>query len=248
MRHILLNGRLVPARRASIPVLDRAVMPGLGLFESLRVYDGEPFLLHEHLARMRVGARRLGIRMPVVRGIDRLIAADRVRNAVLRIILTGGGPGVRPSLIAMTDALPAVPSTVAVEPVAVARGPLAGVKSLNYLENRMIRDAARRRGFYEAVFVTPRGELLEGTSSNIFAVIGGRVVTPPLRGILPGITRARVMRLADVRERRLTLRDLRRAGEVFITSALIEVVPVRRVGAIRFRNFAVARALREAYR
>lgn len=248
MRFILLNGRFVSARRASIPVLDRAVMPGLGLFESLRIYDGEPFLLDEHVARMRAGARRLGIRMPPVRGIDRLIAANRARNAALRILLTGGAPGVRPSLIAMTDRLPRVPRSVAVETVVTSRGPLAGIKSLNYLEHRMIREAARRRGAYEAIYVTPAGELLEGTSTNLFAVVGGRVVTPPRREILPGITRARVMRLADVAERRLTLRDLRRASEVFITNALIEIVPVRRMDAVRFRKGAVARALKARYR
>lgn len=264
MPSVLLNGNRIPERRATIPVLDRAVMPGLGLFETLRIYGGRPFALREHLRRMRAGARRLGLRCPfadrsLARAIDGLIEANRVRSGVLRVLLTSGAPRIRPSVIVMTPRLPRLPRGarrrgVRVSIVPGTRNPdrlLAGIKSLNYLEPRLLRDRARAGGAFEAIYADAKGRLLEGTSSNLFAVIRGHVVTPPEHGILPGITRARIIRLLGrVRLRPLTRSDLMRAEEVFLTNALIEVLPVRQVGPVRIPGtaFMVARDLQARYR
>lgn len=263
MNPVLVNGRLLPAARPAISAADRALFPGLGLFETMRLYGGRPFLLREHLRRMRRGARRLGLHVPfsdarIERDVARLVAAAGRPEAALRIVLTSGGEGVRPSIVATIDALHPLPADLwrrgvrleLAPSVQDPRSPLAGVKSLNYLERRLIRTAARRRGAYDAVYLGPDGRLLECSSSNLFAVIGGRVVTPPLVGILPGVTRAHVLRLMEgIRERPLRPADLRRASEVFLTSSLAEVLPVSRVGPIALprRGFPVARELARRY-
>jgi branched-chain amino acid aminotransferase len=261
---VLVNGRILPPGRPAIPAADRALFPGLGLFETMRVYGGRAYLLDEHLARMRRGARVLGLRLPfpaarVARDVARLLRVAGAREAALRLVLTSGAPGVAPSLVAAIEAIHPPPddlwtrgARLEIAPcVQDPRSPLAGVKSLNYLERRLIRGAARARGAYEAVYLGPDGRVLEGTSSNLFAVIGGRVTTPPLVGILPGVTRAHVLRLlGGVRERPLRPADLARASEVFLTSSLAEVLPVSRVGTIRLprRGFPVARELARRYR
>jgi branched-subunit amino acid aminotransferase/4-amino-4-deoxychorismate lyase len=261
---VLLDGELVPARRPAVSALDRALFPGLGLFETTRIYDGRPFRLRQHLRRMRAGARRLGLRCPfdderLARDVDRLIEANGARGAALRLFVTSGGPGVRPSVIGVLDHLRRIPASVwsrgAAAEIAPCvrdpRSPLAGVKSLNYLEGRILRAAARRRGAHDAIYLSPDGRLLEGTSCNLFAVIGGQIATPPLMGILPGVTRACVMELLGaVRERSLRIADLRRASEVFLTSSLVEVLPLSKIGPVRLprRGFPVARDLWRRYR
>ena len=110
-----------------------------------------------------------------------------------------------------------------------------GPKSSNYLANLLALHAAKQKGAYEAIFVTPDGSVLEGASSNVFVVEGGALATPPASaGILEGVTRRFVLEAAGAlgipaAETRLSLSDVMSADEVFITSSLREVVPVVRV-------------------
>jgi branched-chain amino acid aminotransferase len=114
----------------------------------------------------------------------------------------------------------------------------AGAKASNYLPNILALETARARGAYEAISVASGGELLEGSSTNLFVVKGGRVATPPLSvGILGGITRATVLEAAAsegnaLEERLLFPPDLYRADEAFITSTLREIVPVVRADGV----------------
>lgn len=263
MNRVYVNGLLVDARRASVPALDRGFLQGLGAFETLRCYDGEPFLLKEHVARLRGTARLLKIPCPIDKDLGpalrRLAAANGLRDAVLRVMVTAGDPalGLRPSLIATADPLPPwkpewFAEGVRVVAAASRRGPalpLAGLKSLHYLDHRLERERARRRGAFEAVYLSPNGDVLEGTCTNVFAVFGARVVTPPRRaGILPGITRARVMKRLGAREANLPLARFLRADEAFLTNSLIEAMPIRswenrRIGSGRFPVTARVRSI-----
>ncbi len=175
------------------------------------------------------------------RAIARLLRANRVREDVgLRITLTGGPDGGRPTLIlhARTldpspDALRARGVRLCLAPWArVPSGPLRGHKTLNYLDHMLARAHARRRRADEAVYADPQGRLLEGTLSSLFVVKRGTILTPSVdSGILPGITRARVVRIirglrVPIRERPIALRDVRMCDEAFITSSTNEVLPV----------------------
>jgi len=195
---------------------------------------------------MRPTVRRLGLRADLTaarirRAISRLLRANRVRVDVgLRITLTGGPDGGRPSLILHARTLEPSPDAMRVRGVRlclapwprVPSGPLRGHKTLNYLEHMLARAHARRRRADEAIYVDSEGRLLEGTLSSLFVARRGTISTPPVDcGILPGITRARVVRIIrslriPIRERPIALRDLRGCSEAFITSSTNEVLPV----------------------
>lgn len=223
--------------------LDPAVHIGSGLFEVTRAYGGVPYLLDRHLARMRKSARRFGFRIKpsdaaITRGAAALLRANRLKSAYVRLTLTEGG-----AFIIRAEALPRLPARWYREGAAVdyaqwrrdARAPLFGHKTLNYLENVLTMARARKRGLADLLFLSVEGRLLEGCVTNVFLVKNGRLQTPKLEGILPGVTRDEVIRIAKsmklrVDERHLTPRDVDRADEVFLTNALIEVLPVSRVG------------------
>jgi branched-subunit amino acid aminotransferase/4-amino-4-deoxychorismate lyase len=246
MSIVWLDGRYLPERQAKLPVTDPVVRWGTGVFEVVRGYHRRPFRLGQHLARMAGTARLLGIdrRIPDLgRVIPRLFARNRLEGGYVRITLTGGG-----RLLVEVRGYRPPPARVyregALLDVAHWRrdpaAPLAGLKTVNYLELMMARERARERGAIDTVLLAPDGSVLEGARSNVFVVRRGRIETPRAEGagVLPGVTRALVIELAREegiahRERRLGLEDLHGADEVFVTSTMMEVVPVARIGRRR---------------
>lgn len=268
-----LDGRVLPLRRATVPVTDSGYLHGDGLFETLRVYDGVPVFLTDHLARMRRSARELGARADgglrhVVGGAIALLRRCRVRDGAIRINLSWeGGLVSRPRAgcrvaILVREYDPPTPREYALGVKLVvwpwpraAGNPVHCHKSLSYAENRAARRMAARRGAFDALFTNVRGHVTEGSATNVFLVERGRLVTPPLEeGLLPGVTRKRLIAIArrmgiEVRERPFGIPRLRAADEVFVANSLAEVVAVSRV---EDRPVAppgpVTRALAEAYR
>jgi len=278
-RVVSLDGVLTPPEQASVSVFDRGFLYGDAVFEVLRTYGGRPFSLQEHLARLRRSADKVFIPMPVDeailgREVEATLAAAGNPESYVRIVLTrGSGPL---SLDPDTASHPL--RVILVEPVtppvrelyvrgialAVVHGrrvtddtAAAGAKVTNYLPNLLALREAKGRGAQEALFVDAGGHVLEGASSNVFVVAGGRVSTPPVAaGILPGITRAHVLAAAaalgiPTDERAVSLGELLAADEVFVTSSIRELLPVVRVddrvvGA--GTPGAVARALHRRFR
>lgn len=231
---VWLDGRYRREKDALIPASDPGFLYGHGVFESVRVYDGEPFRLADHLTRMRAAARQFSIPFRRVRGLDRVVRElcrrNRLCNAYVRLTLSKGGHML--ILARRFEPLSAAWYEKGAE-ITIApwrRNPnalLVGYKTLNYLENVLTYKEARRQGCADALYVGPRGELLEGCTSNIFLVQGGKVVTPSVkRKILLGITRKVVMELTRVRQRRVHVRELWTSDEVFLTNSLIEILPV----------------------
>jgi branched-subunit amino acid aminotransferase/4-amino-4-deoxychorismate lyase len=238
-----INGRIVAADRATVPALDPAVQIGSGLFEVMRAYEGEPFLLDRHLARLRRSARTFGFRVrptntAIGRGVRGVLRANKLREAYVRLVLTEGG-----SFMIRASPLPPVPAVWYRKGAAVEfapwrrdpRAPLYGHKTLNYLENVLTLARAREKNLADYLFQSIGGPVLEGCVTNVFLVSRGRLQTPALEGILPGVTRGVVIGIAKalkipVHERSLMPRDFERADEVFLTNALIEVLPISRVG------------------
>jgi branched-chain amino acid aminotransferase len=275
---LLLNDRLVPSARATISALDRGFVYGDGLFETVRTYAGEPFGLAEHVRRLARSARVFRIPFaadpdhwrPRVRRVLRandLLAADA---AVRLTVSRGTGPfGIVPSpALKPTTMLLATPLdprlanaqatgvAICFFPFRLVAGTLPSHKTLHYLPAVLGKMIARRRGAWEAIYLATDDTVLEGTTSNVFAVERGRLITPPLGGILPGVTRhvlTTIARRAGVPlvERRLTRRELLRADEVLLTASTIEVLPVVRVERIRIgdgRPGPVTLALQDRYR
>lgn len=217
-----LNGRIVPAASASVSVMDHGLMYGMGLFETFRTYNGEPFLLERHLERMEQGAVELGIVWDIdadkLRAeIASLLEANRLNEAYIRLTLTAGedemglptGPLYEsPTRIVYIKELPKSPEVwythgrtlqVLRTPRNTPEGPQR-LKSLHYMNGilgrRELSGIPGAQGA-EGLMLTREGHIAEGIVSNLFFVKSGKLYTPTLdTGILPGITRAFVSELA----------------------------------------------------
>jgi branched-chain amino acid aminotransferase len=224
-----LDGELMAAEQARIPVTDEGLLRGDGVFEVARLYDGEPFALGEHLARMERSAENLRLefdRELVEADIGRLLAAADRGDGLLRALLTRGGHRVT-----LLEPLPEVPASIALGCVTYApTHVMDGIKSLSYAANMLASRLAREHGFDEALFVSPEGRVLEAPTASFFWVSSGQLLTPPLsEHVLDSITRRLIIDDAGGREQTATLAELGSAEEAFIASSVREVLPVHRV-------------------
>lgn len=249
-----LDGRVAPAAETFIPVVEEGFIRGDGVFEVIRVYDGRPFALAEHLDRIERSAAnlRLGREVPRRELEEEAAALLEERggsrfDGCLRLVLTRGG-----RRLLMTEPLPSGPARPRLAFVTYApTRVLDGVKSLSYAANMLSGRLARERGFDEALLTTPHGRVLEAPTASIFwADDRGRLCTPPLEDhILASITRDRVLDLVEVEERPLTTDELLGAGEAFLASTTREVQSVAGVEDTQWpeagaRTLEAARALR----
>jgi branched-chain amino acid aminotransferase len=224
-----MDGVVLDASEAMIPVTDEGLLRGDGVFEVIRVYAGRPFALDEHLARMAGSAERLRLPLDVdaVRAdVATLLAAGPEVEGCIRVLATRGG-----RRIALVEALRDMPPTIAVASVTYAPPRLLdGIKSLSYGANMLATRLAQEAGADDAVLVTPHGRVLEAPTRSFFAVRDGGLRTPPLSDhILDSITRRAVLSVADVDERPITLDELLGAEEAFLASTTHEVMPIHRV-------------------
>ncbi|MEA2423100.1 MAG: branched-chain amino acid aminotransferase [Thermoleophilaceae bacterium] len=254
-----LDGTVTPASEAMIPVVDEGFIRGDGVFEVIRVYDGRPYAMVEHLDRLERSAANLRLGWDVPRAeLEQESAAlleqrgGSAFDGSLRIVLTRGG-----RRLLLTEPVPPGPEGgtrvcfVTFAPTRI----LDGVKSLSYAPNMLAGRIARERGFDEALLVTPHGRVLEAPTASLFWVDGGGdLCTPPLEDhILASITRRRLMALTGARECHATQDDLLGAREAFLASTLREVGPVsaiedRELGEAGERTLEAAALLREDIR
>jgi len=257
-----VNGRVFNQEHAVGSVFGHGFLYGEGVYETLRTFNGQPFLFDRHMQRLRNSAGMLRLSVPfgdeelMRRCRDTMDAAGLGRGpdseAYIRILLTRGvgelsydpdgcpAPSVivivKPQVDPPADAYEkgiklAVVDVIRNHPGTV--NPL--IKSNNLLNNALAMQEAVRRGAFEGIMRNFRGELAECTTANLFLVIDGVALTPPLAsGLLPGITRAFVIEVGKeagipVREAVLRDDDLIKANEVFITSTTRGVVPATQV-------------------
>ncbi|MEU6930044.1 aminodeoxychorismate lyase [Streptomyces sp. NPDC046374] len=239
-----VNGALHDAETAQVSVLDHGLTVGDGIFETIRAERGETFALTLHLERLTRSARGLGLPDPDLDEVRRACAAVLEANPMelgrLRITYTGGlSPlgsergDAGASLVVALGATARRPDSTAVITVPWTRnerGALTGLKTTSYAENVVALARAREQGASEALFGNTVGQLCEGTGSNVFVVIDGRIHTPPVSsGCLAGITRALAVEWTGAVETDLPLEVLGSADEIFLTSTLRDVQAVHRV-------------------
>lgn len=251
---VAIDGKLVDS--PSISVFDRGFLYGDSVFETTRTYEGVPFRLLEHIERLAWSAAKLGFELPlaapdIAGEIEGLVVIARERDpgvdlVVRQMVTRGEGPlgldptGSRdPRRVVFIHPLHRLPTSIYTDGVSVVSvstfrpsDAARGAKVGNYLESILALKEARASGAHEALILSYDGCLVEGTTSNVFALCGGRLLTPPVtETLLPGITRALVIAAAkslslEVVERRMDPQDLAGADEVFLTSTIREVVPV----------------------
>jgi branched-chain amino acid aminotransferase len=260
-----VNGRITPERDAVISVFDHGFLYGEGIYETMRTYDGRPFLYGRHMRRMRRSAGLIDLPLPFTdeelagRIRDTQAASGLSGEVYIRILVTRGigeltyDPKATPtpSLVIIVkphvDPPPEVyEKGVRVVLVDVVRNHPASVnpmiKSNNLMNSALAMQEALRQHAFEGVMRNYRGDLTECTTANLFIVKGGSALTPPLdAGLLPGITREFVFDVGtdvgvDVREQALRDTDLFGADEAFLTSTTRELVPIVTVGDRRIGN------------
>ena len=246
------NGRLVPAADVRISPFDQGLTIGLGAFETLVAFEGAPFAFSRHWNRLAHSCAGLGLPLPdrdgVAAALRAVAMANGHPNGRLRITVTPGpGPlgsdraaDPHPTCLIASAPRPVWPATARVITLdwpRNERSPLAGLKSTSYAENSLALARARGRHADEAIFANTRGDLCEGTGSNVFLVDAGGLVTPPLAdGCLAGVTRALVIEHAralglPVREQSVPLTALAGASEAFLTSTTRDLQPIAAVDA-----------------
>jgi branched-chain amino acid aminotransferase len=254
---VYLNGKLIPEKEARIPIRDRGLLYGDGVFESLTTRGGKPFLLEEHIKRLLRGAKTLRIRAPLSPGqlksaVLKTVAANGHKESYVKIILTRGeanGHGLdparakgKPTIIILAERQLPCPGKMfssgwkaVVSSVVRPDVPTSRIKSLCYADNILAKIEAKKAGAQEAFLLDEAGNILEGTISNVFIVRDGTLYTPPLSSpILPGVTRKFVLKLARqsafrIVEKPISPKELYTAEECFITFSGAGIVPITRI-------------------
>ncbi len=239
-----VDGQLLDdAEAPAVQVADHGFTVGDGVFEAIKVVDGEPFALQRHLDRLVVSAEGLGlpeVDVDAVRaGIDAVLEGEHLALGRIRITVTGGpaplgsGRGEHPPTIAVVAA-PMDPAPTETKVATVPwprneRGALAGLKTTSYAENVVALAHAKKRGATEAIFANLAGHLCEGTGSNVFYVVDGELRTPSLAsGCLAGVTRALLLEWFGGVEVDEPVEVVDSASEVFLVSTTRDVQAVVR--------------------
>lgn len=260
---IYLNKVMLEATKARVAPVSSAMLYGRGVFTTVAVYNGKPFLWPEHWRRLHDHAERLSVdcagltEANLAESLRKLIAVNQVTNGRARVILLArSGRDVwrtkkesprKTDVLIMTgepQKVPAAGMSLAVSPYRInTLSPLVGIRSLNYLEQVLAWEEAQTRDFDEAVVLNERGEIVSATMANIFWFTDGTLHTPALStGAIAGITRAAVIEVAGqqfipVIEGVYELSDLTEANEIFLTSASLGVAQVT---TFDFRRYSVA--------
>ncbi|WP_019123093.1 aminodeoxychorismate lyase [Brevibacillus massiliensis] len=272
---IFANGELVPAEKAKVSAIDHGFLYGIGLFETMRVYNNRIFLWSEHYKRLMAGLDALRIsatwtEQELLDSINRTLVANRLTDAYVRLSITGGQEGV--GLVGVEYANPSL--FVYVKPVAPVAEPPKGkqlvsvsiprqtaegafrFKSHNYLNNALAKLEVGPDPKVEGLFLTQDGYVCEGIVSNVFWVRNGKLYTPSVAtGLLNGITRQHVLTLAEElnlpwEEGLFLLSSLTAAEEAFLTNSVQEIIPVNQVDGVPLAQDygPITKALRLAYR
>ena len=251
---IFMNDRLVSREEATVSVYDHGLLYGDGVFEGIRVYGSKVFLLQEHVDRLYESALAIRLEIPMTPqamfdAVTETVKANEIVDGYVRLVVTRGagslGLDIRrtenPQIIIIADTITLYPeeiyengmelitaSTLRNHPGALS----PRIKSLNYPNNILAKVEGTDAGTLEALMLNHKGEVAECTGDNIFIIKDGVIKTPgPEAGILEGITRNTVMKLAreaghEVREVALTRHDIFVADECFLTGSAAEIVAV----------------------
>jgi branched-chain amino acid aminotransferase len=241
---VWVNGRIVAEDQPAVTATDHGLTVGDGVFESMRIVDGRPFMIDRHLARLATSAAGIALELPdqtwLRGGIADAIAAAGPGAGRLRVTVTSG-PGPLGSTrgtsgpttlvhVGPTTTWPPTAKVVTTPWPRNERSPLSGVKIISYAENALALALARELGADEALFANTQGNLCEGSGSNVFVVLDSVLHTPPLTaGCLPGVTRELVCEAVQVVEADLPFAVVHDCDELFITSSTREVHPVSHV-------------------
>lgn len=256
---VSINGKIVEPSEAKISVFDRGYLFGEGLFETLRSYGGKLPFLDKHLGRMEWGATFVGVPFvhprEIQEHIEALLAANQLKDARIKIVLSAVGHSIRPTLITEnmeTNLVIACEKFVPISEDEYEEGvdlaiireirndppPASNVKSLSWLTKTVARREFSEKDCYDGILLSPEGYITECTSANVFWFQGETLCTAPISaGVLPGVTRDLVIQVAKdngikVQERLIKEEEFKKVSEIFITGSTLEVMPVTQLDSL----------------
>lgn len=251
---VYINGEFVPRSKAVVSVFDHGFLYGDGIFEGIRSYSGNVFCLKEHVKRLYESAKSILLTIPMTpeemeQAIVETLQRNDLADAYIRVVVSRG-PGdlgldprscTRPNVIIIAEALALFPQELYEKGLRIVTVPTRRnipdalnpkIKSLNYLNNVLIRMEATQSGVMEALTLNQEGYVCEGSGDNVFIVKNGKILTPPTYlGALEGITRNVVIELCEhlgisCKEEPFTRHDVYVADEIFLTGTAAEMIPV----------------------
>ncbi|MGG3573818.1 branched-chain-amino-acid transaminase [Bacillus gobiensis] len=254
---IFLNDKFVKKEDATISVYDHGFLYGDGVFEGIRVYNGNVFRMKEHMKRLYESAMSILLEIPY--SIEELtelvlhtVEKNQLKDAYIRLVVSRGKGDLgldpnkchKPSIVIIVEPLAIFPKSLYETGIDIVTVPTRRnrpdvlspkVKSLNYLNNVLVRIEAHLAGVSEALMLNDQGYVAEGSADNIFIYKNGKLLTPPgYVGALEGITRNAIIEYAkemgyEVSEEPFTRHDVYTAEEVFLSGTAAEVISVIKV-------------------
>lgn len=259
MNIVCVNGNFLDSDQPAINPLDQGLLYGFGLFETILVKEGCPSLVQHHFNRLFSCAEKIGLTIPFLISellwlVEQTIKKNNINTGSIRLTLTAGddksATSTAPTLIIFGR-----------QPLAYTHdhykhgltagfadtrrneySPLVRLKTINYLENLLAKRYAQTRGWDEALFFNTSGNLAEGSTSNIFLVKNGMVITPNLeQGLLPGIIRRIIIEECialgiPAEERIISEKEVWEADECFLTNSLMGVMPLVKINGNKIGN------------
>ena len=246
-KYCFLNDQIIPFSEAKISINDIGILRGFGVFDFLRTYNSETFLVNQHLERLEKSAEMINLKLPIPKNeikkiINKLIAKNKIKNAGIRIVLTGGpsADGIEwnnksSTFFVIMKKLPLKDMKIYKEGVKLItidhQRELPEAKTNNYITKLKSENLKRQEKAHEILY-TSKGKVLEGATSNIFMFKNNQLITTK-KGILHGTRRWVVLKLAKkefkIQEKDIKLKELLESGEAFITSTTRDIVPVTKI-------------------
>ena len=258
------NGRFMAPTDAHISIFNPVIFGAFGVYESIQLYAGVIYLLEDHLQRLAASAAAIDLALPgdqslIARWTREVVAANECRDALIRIFALGATADNGPEIFIWPEAPRAFPAALYEQGAGAVtysgERALPQAKSLNTLVNHMAKARALATNEHEGVLVNRDGNVTEGSSSNLFVVRDGALLTAPEEDVLAGVTQIEVLALAEqlsipVLREKLPLSDRYRWDEAFLTSTSRHVLPLVRLDGQPIGSGApgpVTQRLRDAF-
>ena len=268
--YALLNGEIILKEKAAISPNDRGFLYGDGIYETIRIHHGKPFLWEWHMTRLIAGAETIKLKIPltsleILEKTKELIYLNGSKNCIARLTVTRGssergydftGDEISTSLICLYE-MPATEKksvSLSITNTRVATGDiLTKIKSNNKLSSIMAKRFAKERNADDGLMINSEGNITETSSANIFCIKDGIIRTPPINdGVLPGVTRRLTLGLASslglaAKEESITPKNLEQANAIFVTSAATGIRNVEQIEETKFPKNKLVNQLQKAY-
>jgi len=252
---IFFNGNYYAKNQSLVKVFDRGLLFGDGIFTTLKVENSVPLFLDHHIARLRSSCQFFGIKFsdPGFSAIiTRLLKKNQLKDARIKIIVSRGCDfknriynyeGEPPTMLVLAFPLvtqPLRPVSLCISPERRGNESIYHHKTISYLPNLTHKTFAQKNGFYDAIILNWKRQVLETSTANLFFIIKDKIITPPKElPLLNGIMRQNLLSLGSIKnygflEDSLTQQALKRVEGAFITSAILEICPVKRIEGQEF--------------